>query len=704
MNIATISSRRLSVFVALMGIMLVVSGAKAQSFHVEPTSGFLEFNSQAGGQATQTLNLQNLTSLPLVVNAAITGNASSKFSMNSLPAITLLDTVRKPITLTYSPTVAGNDSALLTISSGSDTQKVYLYGHAVSTGNNDIRVSNELNFSARVGESQCIPVTIGNYTLGAVNLSNFSISGGGNQFALSSADSGALATGGLDTITICYTPIAGSGDADASLTFNYNGLVDSLMSGTRTIELNGHVLGSAGAGDSLFFNVTRNLEFEDVTVGTQTCKTVRISNPTTTAVVIDSASVTGSSASYYNVSGATDLTVGAGSTQFVNVCFTPTAAGDNLNGTLNLYYTANDSVNGVLYVALEGSTEAIDTTGTGTGSNNCLHVRRAIGVIGPIVQGGTDSTTIYLSNSTGAPVSITGATLTSGDAAAFSVGATQFPLNIASGGQGQFTVAFNPTNANAMGQVRYTSQINLTAMGDSLMCGPISIQVGGVAVPGNHRDTTKHSLTGHLTTDGNVDLGNTIGITTTTGSTIDTITFYNTTSAPITVNSLFMSPTANLSLIGSSITSPTTIQPGGQVQAYVQFNSNGQMGTVFSNPLYIATNQSIQPQLYNIQAIQQAPASVINAVSSTVDFSIVPNPSSGDFRVVIPNNATAMTVEVFDLLGNHVASLSEAQHFAWNGVDDRGMSVAAGVYIVRVSGRDTNGQEFRSTKQVAIQK
>jgi hypothetical protein len=701
MNIATTTSRRLSVFVALVAFFFVANSAYAQAFHVEPTSGFLEFNAHAGGQATQTLHLQNLTSMPLILNAAISGSDSARFAMNSLALITLLDTVRKDVTITYSPTAVGNDSAMLTIIGSGDTQTVMLNGHAIATGDDRLQVTNEMNFSARVGESQCIPVTIGNLTLGAVSLSNFHITGGGNQFAISSADSGQLLVGGLDTLTICYTPISASGDAHATLSFDYTGLLDSLKA--RTIQLNGHVLDSAVASDSMFFRVTDKLEFEDVTVGTQTCKTVRISNPTATAVMIDSANVTGTGAAYYVVSGASNLTVNAGSTQYVTVCFMPTVSGEDLNGTLNLYYTSGSNT-GTLYVALEGSTEMVDTSGTGLGSNHCLHVRRAIGVIGPIVQGGTASSTIYLTNSTGGNISITGATLSSGDSSAFSVGASQFPLNIAAGGQGQFNVSFNPLNANAMGQVRYTSRLTLAATGDSLNCGPLTIQVGGVAIPGNHRDTTHHSLTAGLQAGGNVDFNNTIGIISSGTPTIDTVTFYNTSNIPVTVNSIFMPATPNFQLVGSTVTAPTTIQPGGMLQAYIQFNPNGQINTVFTDQLFVSTNQSIQPQTYNVQGIQPAAASVAAAAPASLDFSIVPNPSSGDIRVILPNAAQAITVDVFDILGNHVAQLSSAQNYSWKGMDESGTSVAAGIYVVRVNGIDAAGHEIRGTRQVIIQK
>jgi hypothetical protein len=702
MNIATISSRRLSIFVALLAFCFVASSANAQAFHVEPTSGSLEFNAQAGAQATQTLQLQNLTTSPLVVTATISGSGSSAFSMNSLPAITLLDTTRKAIAITYHPTTSASNTATLTLVGGGDTQTVALNGHTVTqSGDDAIRVTDEMHFSARVGESQCIPITISNISVGAVALTNFKISGGNNQFTLSGVDSSSLAAGGSRTITVCYTPVSGTAEAEASLSFGYRGLLDSLLSGTQKIDLEGTVIGAANAGDSLYFNVDRKIEFEDVPAGTQSCRTVRISNPTATAVTIDSASLSGTSAGSYSVSGATNLVVAANSTQYVTVCFTPVAGMEDQNATLNLYYTSG-TMKGTLHVALEGSVESVDTTGTGTGSNRCIHVRRSIGVIGPIVQGGTASSTIYLTNATGGNVSISGATLTSGDSAAFSVSASQFPLNIAAGQQGQFTVTFNPTNANAMGQVRYTSRVQLTATGDSLNCGSITIQVGGVAVPGNHRDTTKHSI--DLTSGGSVDLNNTIGITTTGTTTVDTLTFYNTTSAPITVNSVFMPTTANLSLIGSTVTTPTVIQPGGQIQAYVQFNSNGQTGTVFTNQLYVATDQSIQPQAFLLQAIQAAPAAVAAKTPASVDFSIVPNPSSGDIRVILPNNATSVSVEIFDLLGNRVAQLTSAQNFSWKGEDASGTVVPAGVYVVRVSGTDAEGHEVRGTRQVVIQK
>ncbi len=72
---------------------------------------------------------------------------------------------------------------------------------------------------------------------------------------------------------------------------------------------------------------------------------------------------------------------------------------------------------------------------------------------------------------------------------------------------------------------------------------------------------------------------------------------------------------------------------------------------------------------------------------------LYPNPFNPTTRVVFSVPASAqVTVEVFDARGTRVRTLADAylQHGAhvipWNGLDDRGMPVATGVYHVRVRG------------------
>ena len=234
-----------------------------------------------------------------------------------------------------------------------------------------------------------------------------------------------------------------------------------------------------------------------------------------------------------------------------------------------------------------------------------------------------------------------------------------------------------------------------------MTCGPVSIHVEGVAVPGSH-DTTHINLTTGLTGNGS----NVIAISNTTGQTcvIDTVTFDNTTSAAVTVSQVLVGSNPNITLLGTSMSMPATVNAGGSLSAYVQFCGNGQTNVTFGAPLYVVTNQSIQPQVYQIQAVQLPAAGVSTTVATApMDFSIVPNPSSGPVTIQIDNSQT-VKIEVFDILGNELVSLNGSTSISWSGRDQSGMQLPSGAYIVRVTGIDEQGKPFRASKEVVIQK
>ncbi|HEX5316985.1 MAG TPA: FlgD immunoglobulin-like domain containing protein, partial [Candidatus Kapabacteria bacterium] len=150
-------------------------------------------------------------------------------------------------------------------------------------------------------------------------------------------------------------------------------------------------------------------------------------------------------------------------------------------------------------------------------------------------------------------------------------------------------------------------------------------------------------------------------------------------------------------------TMPVTLAAGQSVNAVIEFCGNGTMNQLFMQPLYIATNQSIQPQVYNVQAVDAPAASVSENNPVSIDFSILPNPSAGEVTLDIPG-AAKVKAEVYNLLGGLVTTINGTSNLAWNGRDASGSPVSSGAYIIRVSGTDVNGQPFVTSKEMVIQR
>jgi len=674
------------------------SGGGSGSLTITPT-GTLNISGTVGSTTSTPVTITNTTGLPLTASLVLTGSPSLSLSS---PYLTLGANGSMTDSIKFTPNAAGTVTGkLLVISANGDTATANISATATATGGGSLHVNapNSVYFNATVGQSQCLPVTIMNPSATGVFMSNVRIVGDTNAFSTSASGSGSTTINGgaSNTITVCFHPVNANGTASAELLFKAASVLDSTTNGTTTIHLSGQArdtVGTSGGNPLPFFLVTRGLDFNNVEVGTTVCQPVAITNPQATAVTIDSANVSGANAAQFAASGGSNLMIAGNTTQYVNVCFTANATG-NQNGSLNLYYTAPGVGSGTITVPLTANT--IDSTSAEL--TNCLHIRHSGGVIGPIVRGGTTSGTLYLTNSSGGAVTVNSATITGSDAGAFTIAASQFPMTLQAGGQGQLNVAFNPTSTS--GNSSYGANVNLSLTGAETTCDAVNIHIEGVAIPGHQNDTTNINLGTGLTGNGT----SVIGITNNTGAAcvMDTLVFTNTTNAAMTINNLLIPTNPNITVLGSSMNFPATVQAGGTIQTYVQFCANGQTNTTFNQPLFVATSNSLTPLQFDVQAIAVAAASVHVIDFPTIEFTVAPNPASNEVTVDIANVRSAK-VQVYDVLGNTINSFSGTTKLHWDCRDANGIQLPSGTYTLRLTATDDQGQEYRASKQLVLQK
>ncbi|MDP4200561.1 MAG: choice-of-anchor D domain-containing protein [Bacteroidota bacterium] len=675
-------------------ISLVGHSLARVSFLLTP-AGSLVFNTKVDVPDTQMLTIANQTAN--LLSLALVPSGSSAFSVN-LTNVTVLANGSTTVPIIFKSSTAGTaNGSLLVRSLTGDTATVSLIGHAMLSVEGSLRVADEIEFETKAGQTECLPVSIKNNTTGAVTISNLTITGDSNDFRLTGSGSLQVAADSSASVTVCYTPTTASGEQHATLTFQFAGVTDTTLKGTERVELNGSVEGRLDLGDSIFFLTTQNIEFNNVLVGTTDCQAVRISNPTASVVTIDSAAITGSSASSFTVSGASMLQVAAHSTAFVNVCFSPTVAMENQSATLELFATGTT---GPSRITISIDANAIDSLHNNGELTNCIFVRHESGVIGPILRGGTDTSAIFLTNRTNGSVTINGASISGSGSSAFSV-SSSLPITIQSGGTAQLMVAFNPTTGTDRSS--FGADITLNATGSAMTCGPITVHVEGVAVPGmlGNRDTSDIDLGAGLTGNGT----KVIGIVNNTGNAcvIDTIMLVNTTSASIVVNQVILGQSTNFTLMNAS-SFPVTITPGSSLPAMVQVCNDPPSGATATDPMFVATNQSIQPQTFQLQSVAAAAAGVIETIDpATINLAIMPNPTSDRVAIQL-DQARSANVEIFDMLGNVLETLHGNTSFNWDTRDAAGTSLPNGAYIVRVTGVDLAGQPFRTSKQLVIER
>ena len=678
-------------------LLLIGHAMPAIPFQLRPT-GSLVFNTRVGVADTQYVTIHNTTATALTLTGSLSG--SSDFTAN-LVGLTVAPNGTTTIPIVFKSNTAGTFTGKLSVSSLlGDTGSVTLIGHAMMSNEFELSVPDEVDFSTRVGDTECLPIRITNNTMGAITLTQFRIRGdGSNAFTFDGNSSVTVAADSTNTLMVCFAPTTGGEDQlRGTLSFQFAGMTDTTVKGSADIELQGNVQGRENEGDSLFFLVTRELDFDNVIVDSTQCETIQISNPTASAVTIDSAMLTGPNSTMFTITGATMLSVAPHSVQYVDVCFSPTVAMQEQTFTLTLVTTSTLGTNNILVRVVANAIDTINNNGELT---NCIFVRHEHGVLGPILSGGTDTSAIYLTNRTNSTVTINSATVSGSGSSAFSVVST-FPMTIQSGAQGQLMVAFNPT---VTGTPSFGATIALNATGTGLTCGPITIHVQGVAVPGRlghgDRDTSDIDLGTELTGNGTSIITITNPKFATESCVNDTITLMNTTASTITINNILIPSNSNLSLV-TNMSTPITIGSGQSASIVVEFCGNGTVDQMFQAPLFIATNQSPQPQQFTIQAIDPPAASVAESNPVAINFALLPNPSDGEVLFRIPGAATA-NVEIYDVLGNLITTMKGTTNLTWNGNGAAGSPVASGQYIVRVTGTDSQGQPYRASRELVIQ-
>jgi len=683
---------KLLALVAVLGMFSSTAFAQQTSrFTVSPSADEkLNFYGTLGNQTQQNVTITNTTNAVLPISVDLKADSGGFLTTGLAGTVVLLPHTSAQLGVVFTPTRPGNYEGKLTISDGMTSVQYNLQGITNSNAGGSLNLANQVTFeNVMQGTQSCKPISIRNTTTMALNLmvsgmtgdtSQFQVEGNGLVNVLANMDS---------ALTVCYTPTGNQTSADAVLHLSYQSATDSSYHGTADVRLHGNAQVQIHHDSS--FTFTGFLNFLGVDVGGQQCQSVNFNNTTNVAITIDSVRFSGDTAGF-TTQMAAGSTIGANSTGTITVCYAPTMATNNANATLTLaYHSPNDStIYGNLYVRIHADAEMEDTTTTG--NHNCLLVRHMGGILGPIISGGTVNDSIMVVNRTNSAITITGVTVGTGDSSAFSVTNT-FPVTVAANGETMLNLHFAPTDSN---QVRYTSNVTLMLGTGGENCNTVSFQIGGVAVPGNNGGG---QAGGHINIDslGNDVVGVHGNVNTTTTT---TVTFVNNTANPITVTGVTLADTTNFHVISTTPTLPTVLQPGAQLNVVVGLTGN--VPGFVSTDLMLNTSNSITPRNVIVQGILLAPQNDVKVrAAGDVKVLLSPNPSHGAVRVDLTNAAKAK-VEVYDILGQIVASGSASDYWSWNGTTAAGIA-ANGTYIVRITGVDTNGKNFTVSRQVVIQ-
>jgi hypothetical protein len=305
-------------------------------------SASLTFGYQSDGttSAPQIMTLTNTGNTNLTVNTVnITGTNSGDFAQtNTCSTVSPQGTCA--ITVTFSPTIVGNESASVSVTDNApgSPQLRSLTGYGLGPGPAVIFSPTSLTFASQLIGSSSPPQTILLSNLGNAILAISKISVGSN-FSQTNNCGSSVAAGASCTITVTFTPTVIHGITGAVT------VKDNATGSPQTAAL-------AGTGTYVLLSPT-SLNFGTVTVGQKSApQVVTFTNTSKSALPISGLKLTGTDSADFSQTNTCQPSVPAGASCTITVTFKPTTTG---------LRTANVSIadNG------GGSPQLIALTGTG---------------------------------------------------------------------------------------------------------------------------------------------------------------------------------------------------------------------------------------------------------------------------------------------------------------------------------------------------
>ena len=366
------------------------------------------------------------------------------------------------------------------------------------------------------GKTATQSLTVTNTGTAAVNVASASITGAGYTIA-SGSPSGSLAVGQSVTVQIAFTP-----QATGSATGNFT-IASDASNSPLSVALTG-----TGTQPGLA-STPASVNFGNVVVGATGSVSVNLSNTGSASVTITQASVSGTG--FTMVGSPNGQTIQAGQSLSFTAQFLPASVG-NATGSISV---ASNAPNSPMTITL-----------TGAGTQAGLGVSPAAVNFKGVVVGSSGTTTLNLSNTGSAAVTISQASVAG---TGFTISGLAAGLTIQPGQNSSFTAQFQPTSTgSASGSISVSSNSPNSPMTIALTGTGTQPEIG--AIPSS-------------APFGNVTVGNTNS---------QTITLTNGGTANLTISQ------GSVSGNGFKITglsTPLTIQPGGNATFNAVFTPTG---------------------------------------------------------------------------------------------------------------------------------
>ena len=453
----------------------------------------------------------------------------------------------------YRGTTVGSVSATLTAMTahGSGSGKTKLNGASGKTSSQLSLSTSALKYgNVLLNGSSTQAVTLTNSGQSDVNISQITVTGAGFSVSGVAAPT-TIPAGQSVALQSTFAPVT-AGSVSGSIT-----ITSDATATTASVSLSG-----TGVTSSYSMALSpASVAFGNVNTGSTAAQTVTLTNTGNGSISISQVSASGAGVSVSGLSAGASLA--PSQSVPLSITFSPSATGA-INGSLSIANT-------------QGGNASASITGAGVQAG--LSVTPGSAAFGNVVTGNTNSQTIKLTNTGGATLTVSQATVTG---SGFSIGSLGVPLNIAPGQSSSFNVQYAPTAAGAV-----TGSLSILSNASS---SPATVALSGTGVAA----TTTLSVSPASLSFGSVTDGT---------SASQNFTFTNTGNSNIAVSGVSIKGTGYSILSGSGA---VTLSPNQSVSVSVQFAPS--VAGASSGSVSIVSNSSASPSV-SLSGTGVAPAS-----------------------------------------------------------------------------------------------
>jgi hypothetical protein len=424
----------------------------------------------------------------------------------------------------------------------------------------------------------------------------------------------------------------------------------------------------------------RTKYFYDVAPGTTNCDTIIISNDNGIPATITSFAFSGKDAASFKLNSAPSLplTIADKSTLALSYCYVaPDSRGIFSYAELLATFHTDISSDQIGGMSLYGSTKS------------CLDITPDSLQFGDLIAGGTAEGSVNITNTFDHAITITGDSWSDfNQGEIFSLIGTTFPFQLASKEMRTLKFRFAPT-ADARSWCFGIDTIKYTGSGDA-NCTWLRLVLEGRAV--DPADTGAFQLFPNIKSA--------MPIESDQQTTSKDFFFICNTSHNVKVISVAVKDGTHFAVASpTSSDLPITLQPFGRMKVTITFDAS--TNGFYDDELDIVTENGLTSQAFSLQGMRtngiSAGVKTSNAVQPQIMLS--PNPSHGPVAIAI-SDANVHFIDIYDLLGNLVASEKNSNLWVWDGKTMNDETGSDGTYFIRASGVTTSGAPFVKTTKL----